>query len=176
MAPMNMALMAVNTTGSRPETKILFTGIANPLTTAVRIASRVPRASFSMREYGNWMIYNLSRNKERVINQFKDHLQIPKDYFFSPKKLLHISMKQFYSLESELVLERWFIEYIISPFVSFIDRVFQQIQKNGQEITKLNINGELNRQLSRGIINSETLDNLELICEKMADSFYEVKL
>jgi len=129
-----------------------------------------------MREYGNWMIYNLSRNKERVINQFKDHLQIPKDYFFSPKKLLHISMKQFYSLESELVLERWFIEYIISPFVSFIDRVFQQIQKNGQEITKLNINGELNRQLSRGIINSETLDNLELICEKMADSFYEVKL
>ncbi len=123
----------------------------------------------------NWMIYNLSRNKEKVINQFKDHLHIPKDYFFSPKKLLHISMKQFYSLESEIVLEKWFVDFIISPFVKFIDGVYQQIQKNKLDINKSNINAELHRQLARGIINSQTLDNLELICERMAESFSEVK-
>jgi hypothetical protein len=121
------------------------------------------------------MIYNLSRNKEKVITQFKDHLLIPQDYFFSSKKLLHISMKQFYSLESEIVLEKWFVDFIIGPFVKFVDSIYQQIKKNNQVPIKNNINSELNRQLSKGIINSQTLDNLEYICEKMAESFSEVE-
>ena len=49
IAPMKIALMAVKTTGSRPETNILFTGIAKPLTTAVSMASIVPRTSFFIR-------------------------------------------------------------------------------------------------------------------------------
>ncbi|MBN2156330.1 MAG: hypothetical protein JW776_09815 [Candidatus Lokiarchaeota archaeon] len=119
----------------------------------------------------NWMNYNLSRNKEKVINQFQDYLRIPKDYFFSNKKLLHISMKQFYSIESEIVLEKWFVKYIILPFITFTDRIYKEVKKKGQILTKDNIVAEMNFQISRGIINTQTLDYLEVLCEKMAESF-----
>ncbi|TFG18103.1 MAG: hypothetical protein EU530_09765 [Promethearchaeota archaeon] len=124
----------------------------------------------------NWMNFNLSRNKEKVIKQFQEFFKIPKDYFFTDKKLLHISMKQLYSLESEFLLEEWLVIYIIEPFISFIDKIWKIIEKKEEPITLNTIFLEFNHQLSWSVINPNILDNLELICEKMAGPFLEVFL
>ena len=124
----------------------------------------------------NWMNYNLSRNKEKVIKQFQEFFKIPKDYFFTNKKLLHISMKQLYSLESEFLLEEWLVIYIIDPFIKFIDKIWSIVEQKEEPVSIHTVFLEFNHQLSRGVINPNTLDNLELICEKMAESFLEVFL
>ncbi len=124
----------------------------------------------------NWMNYNLSRNKEKVIMQFQEFFKIPKDFFFTDKKLLHISMKQLYSLDSEFLLEEWLVKYIIEPFISFVDKIWKIMEKKEESITLNIIFLEFNHQLSRSVINPNILDNLELICEKMAVPFLEVFL
>ena len=121
----------------------------------------------------NWMNYNLSRNKEKVKKLLNEYIKIPKDYFFSNKKLLHISMKHFYSLESETVLEEWLGEYILKPFFAFIDSFWSKL-KNKKTVTSQLIFQELFSLLSKSIINPQSLDNLEILCEKLASTFSEV--
>jgi hypothetical protein len=124
----------------------------------------------------NWMNYNLSRNKEKVIKQFQEFFKIPKDYFFTNKKLLHISMKQLYALESDLLLEEWIVSNIIDPFISFIDKIWKMLEEKVEPITAQIVFMEFYHELSRSVINPHTLDNLEIICEKMAEPFLEVFL
>jgi len=122
----------------------------------------------------NWFNYNLSRNKEKVVDLFQSYINIPKDYFFSNKKLLHISMKQLYSLECKMVLEEWLVEHVIDPFIAFVDKVWKQLVKKGKNLSKQSIYHEINQELSRGIINPQTLENLDIICDKLAEPFSDV--
>ncbi|MHA1896586.1 MAG: hypothetical protein ACTSU2_04240 [Promethearchaeota archaeon] len=136
----------------------------------------------------NWEYYNISNKQDKIINLFKDYLIIPKDYFFSNRNLLYISILYQGRLATDLLLEQWFVAKIIKPFFTLIHKITVNLSQHIKEdnitiapdITdnkelkqKIlnNIENNLYETLTKNIIDEETKDKIEYNVKSLMNIF-----
>ena len=123
----------------------------------------------------NWMNYNLSRNINKVKEIFKNYLAIPSNYFFSKKTLLDINLIYNTKIETQKLLEEWLVIEIFTPFCKFLENIIKNFRINNNSILQDEhkfisiLNDSIMKIISKGIINEEIIESLELISENLTE-------
>ena len=111
----------------------------------------------------NWQDYYLSRNKKMVQKKTKPYFTIPEGNFFSSERLLKINMMYERGfLRESIYLEEWMLTEIFTPFLTFYNRIQQQLPSDysRQHLYKI-----LYKEFSTGLIDPTILERLDDVAE-----------